>query len=190
MHAFAALEGHVNRIAYAILREPEFPYFVAQENRTVEFGDLVSKWDGSLSIEKKTQFLLGQRHATYPGYLIPSLRELTNLRNWIVHGKVYRTALLIERSADKPNSGTLRLRADDEEWAPRFPRYKFPMPDRLSYPDARKFFIGIVETMSYLGDAYKMPSLVIVGEPGSLKVILLSAESDAISQVSSYLDEM
>jgi len=64
------------------------------------------------------------------------------------------------------------------------------MPDRLSYPDARKFFIGIVETMSYLVDAYKMPSLVIVDEPGSLKVILLSAESDAISQVSSYLDEM
>lgn len=77
MHAFAALEGHVNRIAYAILREPQFPYFVAQENRTVEFEDLVSKWDGSLSSEKKTQFLLGQRHATYPASLIPNLCELT-----------------------------------------------------------------------------------------------------------------
>src|SRR5438132_13703434 len=41
MHAFAALEGHVNRIAYGILREPTFPYFVALEDRTIEFKDLV-----------------------------------------------------------------------------------------------------------------------------------------------------
>lgn len=190
MHAFAALEGHVNRIAYAILREHQFPYFVAPENRTFEFKELISKWDGNLSLEKKMQFLLDQQHATYPGYLIPNLRELSNLRNWIVHGNVYRTALLVERSADKPNSGTVWLRANDEEWAPRFPSYKFPMPDRLSYPDARKFFIGIVETMSYLADAYKWTPFVIVGQPGVFKVIKLSVESDAGSQVSAYLDEV
>ena len=45
------------------------------------------------------------------------------------------------------------------------------MPDRLSFPDARNFFIGIVETMSYLADAYKMKPFVIVGQPGALKDI-------------------
>ena len=136
------------------------------------------------------QFLLDQQHATYPGYLIPNLRELSILRNWIVHGKVYRIALLLERSADKPNSGTVHLRADDEEWAPRFPRYKFPMPDRLSFPDARNFFIGIVETISYLADAYRMKPLVLVGQPGAYEEITLNVESDAVSQVSAYLDEV
>jgi hypothetical protein len=190
MHAFGALEGHVNRVAYAVLREATFPYFVAPEKRTLEFRDLVSKWDSGLSIDKKVEFLLGSRGVQYPAYLIPSLRELMLLRNWIVHGKVYRTAMLIERSSDKPNSGTVHLRADDEEWAPKFPRFKFPMPDRLSYPDAREFLLAVADTLSHLADAYNFPPVVLVGPKGSVRAIILSAATDAISRLRAHFDDM
>jgi hypothetical protein len=40
MHAFAALEGHVNWIAQSILRDTTSRHFMSPESRTLEFQDL------------------------------------------------------------------------------------------------------------------------------------------------------
>lgn len=134
MHSFAAFEGQVNRIAYGILREPQNPHFIPAEKRTYEFREMIARWDVGLAIDKKVEFLLGLRNTNQPADLLPNPRELVLLRNWIVHGKVYRTELLIERKGEEPNSGTLHLRADGEEWAPKVPA--------LQISDARSALIS------------------------------------------------
>jgi hypothetical protein len=150
---------------------------------------MIARWDVGLAIDKKVEFLLGLRNTNQPADLLPNLRELVLLRNWIVHGKVYRTELLIERKGEEPNSGTLHLRADGEEWAPKFPRFKFPMPDRLSYPEARGFFLAMCSTIHCLGRSCGFPLVLITDRKPKITIVILGTEQeDPISKLTGIFD--
>lgn len=188
MHGFAALEGHVNRLAYALLQEEGSPHFVKPQERTYEFRDLVSKWDGQLGIDRKIEFLLERAKSPAQSTLLPRVRELTLLRNWVVHGKVYHTAVLVERSGSEFGSGIVHLRADGQPWTPKFPHFKFPMPDQLSYPDARNFFLGCCEAINVLSEAYKYPFIIILN--ASPARVLLLGTNDAMTKLSDHIEAL
>jgi hypothetical protein len=149
MHSFAPLEGHVNRVAYAMLRESGSRHYVIPEKRTYEFRELVAKWDGPLAIDKKVEFLFGHVGSPLGMDVLSRVRELALLRNWIAHGKVYSTELLIERSGDEFGGGAIHARVDGQTWHPKFPNYKFPMPDQLSYRDRRSLWLAVARSSAH-----------------------------------------
>jgi hypothetical protein len=83
-----------------------------------------------------------------PQELLCDLRELNKLRNWIAHGFVYKTTVLVEKNSQ----GTYdEVDVENEvDWAKSFPRTAFNTLDSLDNEDARKGLLIALRTLAWM----------------------------------------
>lgn len=136
IHSFCAVEATVNTISYKIFRTTDHPRYVEPSQRTFLLNKSISNWKTVQCIDKFCLLFDCAKCPAPPQDLLTDLRELNNLRNWIVHGFVYGTTALLEKNS----RGTYdEVDTDDElDWSRHFPKNKFNRLDRLCKLDARK----------------------------------------------------
>src|SRR4029079_17691164 len=96
------------------------PRYVRPEQRDFLLKKSIRSWDTTPFIEKTAFVLFHASKGELPSKLENQLRELNNLRNWLVHGFSYKTTYLLD---PKPNETGDYEVVDIEEsidWSKKF----------------------------------------------------------------------
>jgi hypothetical protein len=134
IHAFIALESFVNELGYEIFSNPDSPKYISESSRNLALRRFAASWGKALPVVDKFEFLISEKSLTIEARLLNQLRELNNLRNYLVHGFSFKTMVLLQANDD--NTYTEVDREDSIDWKKSFPNTKFNAIDRLSYRDA------------------------------------------------------
>ena len=134
LHAYSGCDAAVNLIGYSLFFDESSPRFVPPDQRDLPLKRMIQAWHVNLPSHDKLNYVLGLSKNHLPPRLETELRELGNLRNWIVHGVGYRSVILVEKRED----GTMLEidREDSVDWKTKFPATGFQSPDRIDHRDA------------------------------------------------------
>ena len=95
IHAFSSLESALSRLSYEMFSDVESRRYVPEEQRGFALHKLLATW-ARMSVIDKFDILLERGSGERPSAkLLARLRELNNLRNWLVHGFPYKRTLLL-----------------------------------------------------------------------------------------------
>jgi hypothetical protein len=133
------------------------------DKKSVVLDMALRGWDFSKSVVDKIRLLLAScKGRELSPALENQLRELTNLRNIIAHGIVYKTVYLVEPISVGATGGTYNIidTEDKIEWAQKFPNLKFPLPRDLNEKHARTVIHFVCEVLKELCRAFKQPIFV------------------------------
>lgn len=159
IHSFCAVESAVNAIAYQIFRDDKHPHYISPIDRSFVLRKIISNWKAMQCIDKFCVLLECTKQTEPPQDLLADLRELNNLRNWIVHGFVYKSTILLEKNTD----GTYdEVDVENEiDWRKHFPRNTFQPLDRIDSSDARKALLIALRALAWLQPADHSGMLII-----------------------------
>lgn len=136
IHSFSGLESLVNYFGFELFFNADSQRFVPPNKRDFLLSRMVKSWDKVPCIDKLSVVLAHSGKVALSSRLENQLRELNNLRNWLVHGVSYKTTSLWEPVSGKPGTHQLVDREDSVDWAKKFPNTKFKPLDRLNAIDA------------------------------------------------------
>ena len=143
MHGFCFLESLLNFLGNELLFNKDSSQYILEENRDYLLKKLVSNWSTARALDK-LDFLLERlyNNVVEPKYK-NKLIEINNLRNILMHGLSYTTILLLESTGD--DSWNVHDKEDSIDWVKKFNQNKFNSPKDLTYKDAQKVLIVILE---------------------------------------------
>lgn len=176
IHLSLGLESMVNKIGFELFIDENSDKFLPPEQRDVPTQIGAACWDRSLGIVDKIRVLLAIKSATPGERLINELRELTHLRNMLVHGFCFGTTFLVE-----PNErGTLDVidQEDSFEWTKKFSHTQFTTMDRLNHADAKSAASIVVETLKAICEVHSEPVLIVEYEGGVNSTLIYDKSSD------------
>ena len=151
IHGYCALEAALNRAGHQMFNDTENRNYISLDLRSVELDLLIKSWPRSLPPVDKLRFIISHFAKGPIPRLENELRELGNLRNWLVHGYIYQTTLLLSQE-DQTNFDILD-REDSVDWAKVFPNTKFQAIDRLEYADGITAIRVVFESLRLLAEA-------------------------------------
>jgi hypothetical protein len=188
IHSFCAVESAVNTIAYNIFRNQNHPHYLAPDDRSFLLKKCVSNWKSLQCIDKYCVLLECAKKKEIPQELLADLRELNNLRNWIVHGFVYKSTILLEKNAEG-NYDEIDVE-NEIDWLKHFPRNRFHPLDRIDSLDARKALLIALRALAWVQPA-DPSGLLIVGKhtkPARIAIIT-NTDFDFAGMLDSYIEE-
>jgi hypothetical protein len=150
VHAYSGLESAVNSTGYKLFFDKDSPHYLT--DRDLPLKRLIESWEKTLPVADKLCFLLQRRGKDLEPRRLQELRELNNLRNWLVHGFNYKTTLLLQDDAGGQSYSVLD-REDSCNWAEKFLHTKFNSLDMLGCDDATTATRIVVESLVALADA-------------------------------------
>ena len=135
IHANSGLESVVNFLGFELFSNEDSSRFIQIEQRDFLLTKFVKTWDRAPCLDKISFVLSHSSKTMLPAKLQNQLRELNNLRNWLVHGFCYKTTLLLEPK----ENGTFNVvdTEDTLDWVKKFPNTKFKPLDQLGIEDYR-----------------------------------------------------
>ena len=134
VHAFLGLESAINLVGDNLFFNNESHIYISLDNRDYALNRLIQNW-ATMPTLKKIDFLFSYSDGfSISPNLKSQITELNNLRNWIVHGFVYKETLLLEETGkDSYNLIDRELHID---WEIKFPITKFNTLSDLNKNDA------------------------------------------------------
>lgn len=182
IHVFCGLEALVNLSAHELFVDKQSPQYINPEHRPYLLKQFVRRWERARTMDK-LQVLQDVRHGgTLPAELLPRLSELNNMRNWLVHGHIYQTTLLMDPVPGKDREYTVEESEDTVDWRAKFPNTKLNSPGELTFSDALVAFEIVLEGLQVLGQ----PVLFAMSDPKPNIRIFVPGESD----IPQFLDDI
>ena len=181
IHAFSGLESLVNLLGTQMFFDKDFAFYISEKNRDYALKRLIRKWK-IMPVLEKIELVLSQVQGAYlPQYLKSQLGELNNLRNWIVHGFIYKETILIDDMADEPSVVDSEVHID---WVEKFPTTKFKLLSDLDRDDACLALRISLETIQIIGAAFHYPVVVFRMLPdGSISTVAIAEGGDDIDEI-------
>ena len=189
IHSYSALESVVNMAGHQMFFEEESPLFVPPQRRSYTLKRVVASWKNTTCIDKLNIVAEQVPDVTVPDNLSAELRELNNLRNWIVHGFVYRSTVLLEAKPEEPGVYTVIDREDSVDWRVRFPNTKFHALDQLDATDARKGLIIALKVILLVHAILNTPLTMTSYFYGPYYTIVTDLSLGADEVLDSYIEE-
>jgi hypothetical protein len=157
LHSYSALECALSLIGHEIFVDPESKRYILPQERDVGTDMLAKGWFRTVPVADKLRFVLLRGDRSMPSKLESQLREFGNLRNWVAHGFVYKTTLLLSRKDDKSSFDVVD-QEDSIDWGTRFPNTKFRAIHGLQYEDGITalgiVFASLREIAAVTGDVF------------------------------------
>ncbi len=147
IHSYCALESAINEIGYAAFFEEDSALYVNIQNRVYTLRKTIANWKTVSCIDKLLIIVESLSGTTIPNNQIDELRELNNLRNWLVHGFVFKSTVLLEQNPSESGTYTQVDREDSINWSQQFRLTKFNSIDELDVEDARKALIIVLRIL-------------------------------------------
>jgi hypothetical protein len=176
VHAFSGLESAINLFGFELFFNPDSQRFVPHKQRDFLLNRMIKSWDTAPSIDKLSFVLAHSGKLVLQPKLENQLRELNNLRNWIVHGFSYKKTYLVEPSSENPGAYNVVDIEDSVDWAKKFPNTKFKSLDRLDAYDAQLALRIIFSSLKLLSDCMDQPLGILTCIP-DLKYTVLHGDS-------------
>jgi hypothetical protein len=146
LHSFCSLESAINEIGKELFWEPASTIYIADKNLLLR--EFIKSWDKK-SVLDKLGVILECKNVQLRPKLMVKLRELNNLRNWIVHGFVYEITLLVEPKLVDGTDPEYQVLDQDYnvKWKQKFSNTKFKPIKELNYKDAKTALVIILDTL-------------------------------------------
>ncbi|MDP8206237.1 MAG: hypothetical protein P9L92_06205 [Candidatus Electryonea clarkiae] len=161
IHSFSALESVVSETGHQLFFEEDSYLYVPREKRNFALRKVVSNWKYTSCLDKFHLIVEQISTKAAPLKLAAELMELNNLRNWLLHGFVYKATLLLEKKNEEKGTFTLVDREDSVKWSNKFPNTKFSALDELDECDAKKALIISLSAIKLMYE-YRQEPLVII----------------------------
>jgi hypothetical protein len=127
------------------------------------------------------------KEAQPPDDLLADLRELNNLRNWIVHGFVYKTTVLVEKNSEGQYD---EVDVENEiDWLKHFPRNRFNSLDRIDERDARKALLISFRALTWLQRADHSALIIHSYTKPRHATVVTDTNFDFAAMLDSYIEE-
>jgi hypothetical protein len=181
IHCYCALESALNLLGHEMFDDPESRRYICPQHRDVPLELLVKAWSRKLPIVEKLRFVVSRAGLTCSASLAAQLAELTTLRNWLVHGFIYKTTLLLSRTGD--TSFNVLGREDSVEWQKRFPNSKFQPFDLLSYEDGVTALRIVFEALKQLSAATEESFTATPCYGEGLHIFVISKSTDVSAAI-------
>jgi hypothetical protein len=167
LHGFCALESTVNLFGHEIFFRPESNQYIPTDSTDFLLRRFLTDWNRASVLEKISVVLKYAYDTHMPENLACRLRELSTLRNWLVHGFTYTRTLLLQPDGEEENTYVELDREDNVDWSQKFPNTKFKPLDQLDYEDARVGLAIVLEALRLLIESTQQVLLVMTCEyPG------------------------
>ena len=150
IHAFAGLESTVNYFGYELFSNADSPRFVPNEQRDPLLKRFIRSWHNASCVEKLLYILYHSAKQELPAKLETQLRELNNLRNWLVHGFSYKTTFLVDDDIDDPLRGNVIDMEESVDWRSKFPNTNFKSLNNTDNEDAYACLSIVFEVLTIL----------------------------------------
>jgi hypothetical protein len=148
IQAVVALEATVNALGHDFLFDESQPQYIQPNASDVPMHLLRQAWPRSLTLVEKLRFVLSRFSEPLEAAVASRLSELLTYRNWLAHGYIYRTQLLLEYLDDKEIVMHEHDRDDSVKWAVRFPNLKFSSLDAVAPKDAEASLRVMLEVLA------------------------------------------
>ena len=186
VHAFSGLESLVNLIGTQLFFDRDSGFYILEENRDYALKRLIQKWDTMPALGKIDLILSQTQEANLPPHLRSQLGELNNLRNWVVHGFIYRETVLLEPKGEGEKGYALIDKEVHVNWAEKFPTTKFKILEELNKDDACLALKICLETAKFICTAFHYLVVVIRLLPdGKITGVFISEDCDVSKIISS-----
>lgn len=152
VEAFLGVECETNEIGYNCFVDTSSAQYVAEDPANIPLRILRQSWDRNLNFVEKVRWVLSHLGGALEPKMEMRLRELLTLRNWLVHGFIFRSTYLLEQVDD--STWNTVDRQDSVNWKTRFPNLKFNPLDLLAATDAQTAvrvafeFLQLVRTLT------------------------------------------
>lgn len=147
IHSYSALESVVSETGHCLFFAKESYLFTPPDRINYTLRKTISNWSNTTCLDKLSIIAEQLSGESIAQKLINELRELNNLRNWIAHGFVFQSTLLLQEKGTSGEDYVYDLvdREDSVDWAKKFPNTKFSPLDEINLNDAR---IALVISLS------------------------------------------
>lgn len=168
LHGFCALESAINYFGYEMFFYKDSKRYVPAKSRDYLLNKFLKKWDKTQVLDK-LEFILSYSKASLPEKLKNELRELNNLRNWIAHGFVYKTTLLLDPNDNSDDNEQTQSYSvvdveDDVDWKKKFPNTKFNPLAQLDFDDAQTALTIVLKVLKTFSETFSQPFSLITCE--------------------------
>lgn len=176
VHAYAALESHINHFGFELFTHERSPLYIAVEKRSFLLKRFIQSWNSVQFVDKLLYLVTDFGALSFPEKLRQEVRELNTLRNWLVHGFSYSTTLLLQPSGD--DTYDVVDTEDSVDWRQKFPQTKFRAVDELSTDDAAVALRICLEALRLVSEAFNQPIAVVTLSPAVHYQILFRESFD------------
>jgi hypothetical protein len=198
LHSYSALEATVNYRGHQLLFSSENPNYIPPAERDIALDFLAKSWPRMLQVPEKVKFVIERAGSKLPPRLETDLRELGLLRNWICHGVVVSTTLLVspsplnEELAVTSTADCLEVwdRQDSIDWVAKFPNTRFQSFDRLGYSDGFTALRITLECIVLLIGAGAVPLVLSYADAGEYKLKLVDATTTVTEFIEDFLEKV
>jgi len=163
IHSYCALESHVNLIGHDMFSDESSRTYIAVKKRSFLVQKLVQTWNNASVLEKLFFLACDDGVVSYSEHLQQRLRELNNLRNWLVHGFTYTTTLLLRPKVDETYE--VLDTEDSVNWGKKFPQCKFNSIHELGPRDAFTALQVVLDALEPIAFKYHRPIEVFTAVP-------------------------
>jgi hypothetical protein len=152
IYCTSALDSLVNYLRFEMFLNDESDDFILGQERSFALQKILDLWEYRLTVLDKLDLILEQsKSKPLEKNLRQKLKELNNLRNWIVHGKpyfvTYREETTWEGLRFISNIYDVREQFGEDE---KFNKTKFNSPTSLNIKDAKTALFMVLETILHV----------------------------------------
>lgn len=189
LHSYCALEGTINYFGYEMFFYKDSKRYVPVEKRDYSLTKFIKNWKKANALDK-LELIFSLSKITLSEELQNKLRELNNLRNWIAHGFVYSTTLLLDPYDSPDNDENTQSylivdTEDDVDWKRKFSNSKFKPLAKIDFDDAQIALTIILEVLKIFSEKFMHPINLVTCEYPP-KYQLLWKESFDIQEITKF----
>lgn len=157
VHSISALDSLINGIGFDYCFNKDTDQFIPNESRSFSLKRMIKAWDSLSILERLMAIVEVTDIDSLPLKIENELRELNDLRNWIIHGKPFVLTTLREYYRDEENY----FRADEHDWEEsidwkkKYTNTKFKSPSRLNRHDAKNAVDIVVKAILFILEKIK-----------------------------------
>lgn len=189
IHSYSAMESIVSETGHQVFFEEDSYLYVSVEKRSFALRKVLSNWKYASCLDKLNIIIEQASNALLPPKLSAELNEFNNLRNWLVHGFVYKSTLLLEKENGEEDTFTLVDREDSVDWSSKFPNTKFSALDELNENDAKKALVISLSVIKFIYQYRKEPFLLLSYYYGPHYHLVTDEDKNAETTLEEYLKE-
>jgi hypothetical protein len=187
IHSYCAIESTVNTIAYGIFRREDHPHYIAPIHRSFLLKKCLSNWKTLQFIDKFCLLFDCAKQVQPSENVLADLRELNNLRNWIVHGFVYKKTLLLEKTSEGEYEGVDE--EDEINWLGHFPKNHFNPLDQMDERDARKVLLIALRALALVQVTLERLFVVTSNRTPSRFTLVTDTNFDFSSMLDRFIEQ-
>lgn len=152
VHCLSSIDSLVNGIGFDYFFNKDTEQFIPLENRSFSLMRTLRSWDNLSLLERLMVIIEVAGLKPLPPKLENEIREMNDLRNWIIHGKPFTLTTLREFYHDEENFFRMEVHDWEESinWNKKYPNTKFNSPSQLDRQDAKNSFRIAVMTNLFI----------------------------------------